>query len=332
MLVPADELLDLATRILVTAGTPPEQAGVVAGSLVETNLMGHDSHGVRRLVRYVAEVHDGRIDPTATPEVEHVRPGAVVVHGKRAFGRLSAGRAVRALQDMDTGSGVAVIRECNHIGRVGEYVAALAERDLVAIAFGNTHPAVAPHGGRERRLGTNPLAWAAPRARGRPPIVMDWASSVVAEGKLGHARERGEPVAEGLIRDAEGRMSTNPNDFYAGGMLLPVGAHKGYGLSVLVELVGGLLGGVGISSMPGYSGDFGTVLLAFAIDAFQPPDEFRAHAEEFCRHLAATNTADGHDEVLVPGEPEERSRAERLRTGVPVPDTTWRELNALAEV
>jgi uncharacterized oxidoreductase len=329
MLVPADELLDLATAVLVTAGTPRDSAETVAGSLVLTNLMGHDSHGVRRLIRYVAEVRNGRIDPAARPEAEQVRPGAVVVHGRRAFGQLSAGRAVRALLDLDAGAGVAVIRECNHIGRVGEYVAALAEHDLVALAFGNTTPAVAPYGGRERRLGTNPLAWAAPRARGRPPIVMDWASSVVAEGKLGHARERGEPVAEGLIRDADGRMSTDPDDFYAGGMLLPVGGHKGYGLSVMIELVGGVLGGAGIASMAGYTGDFGTVLLAFRIDTFQPADEFRARSEEFCHHLTATTPADGHDEVLVPGEPEERTRAERERTGIPVPDPVWRELTAL---
>ena len=329
MLVPADELRELATAVLVTAGTPADSARTVATSLVLANLMGHDSHGVRRLVRYVAEVHDGRIDPTARPETEQVRPGAVVVHGRRAFGQLSAGRAVQALRDLDAGAGVAVLRECNHIGRVGEYVAALAEHDMIALAFGNTNPAVAPYGGRERRLGTNPLAWAAPRERGRPPIVMDWASSVVAEGKLGHARDRGEPVAEGLIRDAEGRPSTDPNDFYAGGVLLPIGNHKGYGLSMMIELVGGVLGGAGIASMAGYTGDFGTVLLAFPIDAFQPPDEFRARAEEFCRHLTATKPAEGFDEVLVPGEPEERSRAARERAGIPVPDTIWHELTRL---
>lgn len=331
MLVPADELLELATAVLVAAGTPADSAATVAGSLVLTNLMGHDSHGVRRLVRYVAEVREGRIDPTARPEAEQVRPGAVVVHGRRAFGQLSAKRAVRALLDMDAGAGVAVIRDCNHIGRVGEYVAELAEHDVIALAFGNTNPAVAPYGGRERRLGTNPLAWAAPRMRGRPPIVMDWASSVVAEGKLGHARDRGEPVAEGLIRDAEGRLSTDPNDFYAGGMLLPVGDHKGYGLSVLIELVGGLLGGAGVSSMPGYTGDFGTVIVAFPIETFQPVDVFRVRAEAFCRHLATTKPADGHDEVLVPGEPEERIRAERERAGIPIPDPIWQELTLLRE-
>lgn len=329
-LIPADELRELATAILVTAGTPEAEARVVAESLVLSNLLGHDSHGILRLARYVGEIHKGRIDPRALPEAEHVRPGSVVVHGRRAFGQLSTRLAVRELLALQ-GVGVAVIRECNHIGRVGEYVAELAERDFVGIAFGNTSTSVAPYRGRERRLGTNPLAWAVPRERGKPPIVMDWATSVVAEGKLAVARDRGLPVAEGLIRDADGRLSTDPNDFYAGGMLLPFADHKGYGLSVLIELVAGLLTGAGIASMPGYAGDFGTVLLAFPIDTFQPADEFRKGTEAFCRRLVETPSAPGQEEVLVPGEPEERTRAERERDGIPLTDTIWQELNALLE-
>jgi uncharacterized oxidoreductase len=327
--VPAADLLELATDILVVAGAAEADAHEVARSLVESNLLGHDSHGVRRLVAYTAAIRDGKVDPTARPVAEHTRPGAVVVHGRRAFGQLAANTAVRELLNLDQGSGVAVIRECNHVGRLGEYVAALAERDLVALAFGNADATVAPFGGRERRLGTNPLAWAAPREKGRPPVVMDWATAGVAEGKLAVARDRREEVADGLVLDPEGRMSRDPNDFYAGGVLLPFGGHKGYGLSVLIEIVGGLLTGAGIGSMPDYHGDFGTVLMAFAIDAFQPAAEFRAGTEAFCRHLTDTAPAQGHDEVLVPGEPEERTRARRERDGIPIAEPTWHELTAL---
>jgi uncharacterized oxidoreductase len=253
------------------------------------------------------------------------------VHGRRAFGQLAAGRAVTELLDVRHGSGVAVIRDCNHVGRLGEYVADLAEHDLVAMAFGNADSTVAPFGGRERRLGTNPLAWAVPRAKGKPPVVMDWATSVVAEGKLAVARDRQEPVPEGLVLDADGRATTDPGDFYRDGVLLPFGGHKGYGLSVLIEIVGGLLTGTGIGSMPEYTGDFGTVLVAFAIDAFQPVDEFRARTEEFCRALNETPPAQGHDEVLVPGEPEERTRVRRERDGIPIPEPIWQELHALRE-
>lgn len=329
--IAATELTELAAGILAAHGASTSDAEVVARSLVESNLLGHDSHGVRRLPDYVRRIHDGGIDPRAVPEVETTRPGTVVIHGRRAFGRLAAGRAVRELRTLarEHGSGVAAIRECNHIGRLGEYVGELARHDLVALAFGNADATVAPHGGRERRLGTNPLAWAVPRAPGRPPVVMDWASSGVAEGKLAVARDRGERVPEGLVLDSAGRATTEPGDFYAGGALLPFGGHKGYGLSVLVEIVGGLVTGTGIGSLPGYRGDFGTVLLAFDIAAFVPVAGFRAQTELFCAELAATPPAEGHDEVLVPGEPEERTRQVRERDGIPISDATRRELDAL---
>ncbi|MCT2587903.1 Ldh family oxidoreductase [Actinophytocola gossypii] len=329
-LVSAGELRGLAGRILVGAGAAEADAEVVARSLVESNLLGHDSHGVRRLPVYLDAVRAGRIDPRAVPKAEATRPGAVVVHGHRAFGQLAATRAVRALVGLagEHGSGVAAIRDCNHIGRLGEYVGALAGHDLVAMAFGNADSTVAPFGGRERRLGTNPLAWAVPRANGAP-LVMDWATSGVAEGKLAVARDRGERIAEGLVLDSAGRATTDPGDFYTGGVLLPFGGHKGYGLSVLIEIVAGLLSGTGIGSMPDFRGGFGTVLLAFDIAAFLPVDEFRQRTEDFCRQLTETPLAEGHDEVLVPGELEERVRRVRERDGIPITDTTWHDLNSL---
>jgi uncharacterized oxidoreductase len=331
VLVPADDLRELATEILVSLGAAPADAVVVANSLVLSNLLGHDSHGVRRLISYAREVRAGRIDPAARPRTERVRPGAIVVHGGRAFGQLAAGHAVRELRTVAAvhGCGVAAIRECNHVGRLGEYVGSLAEQDLVALAFGNADPTVAPYGGRERRLGTNPLAWAAPRAAGHPPVIMDWATAAVAEGKVAVARDAHERVPDGLLLDAAGQASAEPSDFYAGGALLPFGAHKGYGLSVLIEIVGGLLSGAGIGSLPGYDGRFGTMLVAFDIAAFTSPDLFREQTEAFCRALAGTPPADGHREVLVPGEPEERIRRRRNRDGVPISEATWHELHAL---
>ncbi|WP_199431800.1 Ldh family oxidoreductase [Qaidamihabitans albus] len=331
LLVPADALRELATGILVSVGASPADAAVVAGSLVLSNLLGHDSHGVRRLGSYVDEVGEGRIDPAARPKTELTRPGTLAVHGRRAFGQLAAAHAVRELRAVtaEHGTGVAAISECNHVGRLGEYVGALAEHGFVALAFGNADPTVAPYGGRERRMGTNPLAWAVPRAEGEPPVVMDWATSGVAEGKLALARDRGERVPPGLVLDPEGRRSTDPADFYAGGALLPFGGHKGYGLSLLIEIAGGLLSGTGIGSMPGYAGGFGTVLVAVDIAAFTAPETFREQVESFCRLLAATPPAEGHEEVLVPGEPEERVRAERDRKGIPITQATWRELQAL---
>jgi LDH2 family malate/lactate/ureidoglycolate dehydrogenase len=330
--VPADVLLATARSILEGVGTPEVAAADVAGSLVESDLVGHESHGVRRLVPYVASIEAGSTVPTARPEVTTTSGATSIVAGRKAFGQLAGRLAVEEAAKLASVHrlGMVAIQECNHIGRLGEYVADLADRGLVGMALGNADPAVAPYGGRERRLGTNPLAWAVPRAEGNPPVVMDWATAAMAEGKLAVARARGETVPEGVVVDRDGGPTVDPADFYAGGALLPFGGHKGYGLSVMIEIVAGLLTGTGICSLPGYDGLWGTVLLAADIEAFVPLDRFRTQTEDFCRALRDTPTAKGTDQVLVPGEPEARTRAERVAHGVPMPVAVRAELRALA--
>lgn len=324
---------ELGSGILRGAGASAGTAATVAKSLVESNLVGHDSHGVRRLAGYVDAVRADVIDPVAEPELHSQQRGTAVIAGNRAFGQLSAGRAVLEAVRLCSAYGVStvVVRECNHAGRLGEYVADLAGRGMVALALSNADPTVAPFGGRNRKLGTNPMAWALPRGATSPPLVMDWATAAVAEGKLAVAEARGERVGLDLLLDPQGRVSTDPGDFYRGGALLPFGGHKGYGLSVVIEIVGGLLAGAGVSSLPGYDGRFGTVFIAVDIGCFMEVADFRAQAEAFCAELAGTEPAEGHREVLVPGELEARTRRERARDGIPFPDSTWHELTALRE-
>ncbi len=326
-----EELLRLACAGLEEAGAPPLTAAAVGESLVEANLRGHDSHGVRRVAPYVQFVRDGHLDPAAEPVVGARHGAVVIVDGQRGFGQLAARLAVSELAGLAREHGVAaaVIRRSNHIGRLGEYVEALAEQGLISLAFCNSDPTVAPFGGRERRLGTNPLAWAAPRRPPAPPIVMDWATSAIAEGKLAISQARGEPAPDGVMLDAAGEPSTDPAAFYDGGALLPFGAHKGSGLSVMIELVGGALSGMGVSSLAGHGEGNGTVLLALDVGAFMPREDFEGQAEAFCAELAGTAPAAGFDEVLVPGEIERRRRARRAREGVPIPAATWSELEAL---
>ncbi|WP_246531191.1 Ldh family oxidoreductase [Streptomyces bathyalis] len=330
-MIGARELADLATELLEGAGLPSRSARHVAGSLVASNLLGHDSHGVRRLPGYIAAVREGLIAPSRTGRVLSRHGATAVVDGERAFGQLAAGLASDELISLceEFAVGVVTVQDCNHIGRLGEYTARMADEGLVALALSNADATVAPYGGRERRMGTNPMSWGLPRGEGRPPLVMDWATAAVAEGKLALARTRGLPVADGLLLDSEGAGSRDPGDFYKGGALLPFGGHKGYGLSVVIEIVGGLLSRAGISSSPGYEGHFGTVLIGVRIDAFVPLAEFRAETEQFCAALAATAPAQGEKEVLVPGEPEERTRMHRRRHGIPLPSSTWEELLAL---
>ncbi|MEE6261128.1 Ldh family oxidoreductase [Plantactinospora sonchi] len=331
--VSADDLVAAAARILVAVGTPASAADTVARSLVESDLVGHDSHGVRRLVPYVQAVRTGRIDPTASPEVERRHRATAVVDGRNGFGQLAARLAVAEARRLARryGVGVVTIDNCNHIGRLGEYVQSLAEADLVGLAFCNINPTVAPYGGRERRLGTNPLAWAAPRAPESPPVVVDFATAGIAEGKLALLMAAGERVDTGLLVDVAGEDSTDPGDFYRGGALLPFGAHKGYGLSVMIEIVGGLLSGAGISSLPGYADTNGTVLVSIDVGNFLPVPRFREQTERFCRLLADTAPAAGHGRggVLVPGEKEARTRAGRIRDGIALAPATWRDLALL---
>jgi LDH2 family malate/lactate/ureidoglycolate dehydrogenase len=331
-LVSADALEHIARSILEAAGTPAATAGVVATSLVESNLVGHDSHGVRRLTPYLDAIDARDVRPAARAETVESAGATSVVTGHRGFGQPAAHLAVEVAADLASRyrTGMVAIRECNHVGRLGEYVEALSRQGLIGLAFGNADPTVAPFGGRERRLGTNPLAWAVPRGADHPPLIMDWATASVAEGKLAVALARGESVPEGTIVDGHGRPSTDPAAFYGGGALLPFGGHKGYGLSVMIEILGGLLTGTGISCLPGYDGRFGTVLLAVDIEAFVELERFRAETEEFCGALSRTAPADGFAAVLVPGEIEARTRRERMRDGVPVPAAHWQELAALA--
>ena len=195
----------------------------------------------------------------------------------------------------------------------------------------NFDPCVAPFGGRERRMGTNPLSLAVPRGAGADPVVLDWATAAMAEGKLAVARSRGEQVPEGVVIDAEGRPSTDPTDFYEGGALLAMAGHKGSGLSVMIELLAGLLSGSGVSALPGFDESNGTLIVALDIGRFTDPDRFREQAEAFCSLLAATAPAEGSAEVLVPGEPEARAAARREREGVEVPGAVWEQLEELAE-
>lgn len=328
--VHARTLQAIAERILVAAGARNGAAQTVAASLVESDLAGHDSHGVRRLVQYVESIRAGRLDPAAEPAVEPRGTSTSTVDCRYGFGQVAARLAVTEAHRLarEHGAGVVPIRRCNHVGRLGEYVELLAEKDLIGLAFGNADPSVAPYGGRERRLGTNPLAWAAPRGHGKPPVLADFATAGIAEGKVALAKAAGKQIEPGLVVGPDGNQTTDPADFYRGGALLPFGLHKGYGLSVLIEIVGGLLSGTGVSSLPGYDDTFGTVLIAVDIGAFVPVDEFRRQSEEFCTLLGDTAPA-GDGRVLVPGEIEATTRAERLRDGIPLSDTTWRDLTGL---
>ena len=328
----ADELRHVAQAILQGVGTPEENARLVSASLVESNLVGHDSHGVMRLMSYVEFARRGQVKPEARPFVAKRERATAQVDGAWGWGHISARLATTTVTELAAEYGVAAttIDHCNHVGRLGEYVEMMAHAGMIGIALCNVDPAVAPFGGVGRVMGTNPLAWAVPRAGENAPLFSDFATSGVAEGKLRVARAKGERVEPGLIVDSQGRPSQEPADFYNGGALLPFGGHKGYGLSVMVELLGGVLSGMAASVQPEYKAANGTLFLALNIAAFMPVEQFTQQVENFCARVKATPPADGFSEVLLPGDPERRTRAQRLVEGISLPEQTWREIQALA--
>ena len=333
-LIPASELTDFSTRVLLAAGTPVPAAERVAQALVESNLVGHDSHGVLRLPQYVQAIQAGQLNPAGELTVVRDRPATALVDCGWTFGQVAAQRGMQMAMDKAAlcGSGTIVLRHCDHTGRIGEYAVMAAQRGFIGqVVCNGSDPGglVAPFGGRRRALGANPIAWAIPN--GSPqPLFLDFATSVVAHGKLQVAADKNEDVPEGWIVDKDGQPTRKPQDQFDGGAILPFGGHKGYALSVMIEAMGGALSGASFPIMPNYRWDQGTVLTAIQVDAFQPLAEFEQQVAELGQRLKATPRAAGVDEILLPGEPEWRCRAQRLRDGIPMPEKTWDRLLELA--
>jgi LDH2 family malate/lactate/ureidoglycolate dehydrogenase len=331
----AEKLRNRIDEIFQAAGTPAGVSKQVSESLVESNLVGHDSHGAIRVPGYVEWIKDGTLHPEA--KITAVRESATtaLLDCGFLFGQVACttGMDLAISKARQHDLGMVVLRHCNHTGRIGEYAVRAAEQGLVGFVFCNgSIPGgiVAPFGGVGRALGANPLAWAVPRKGGRP-IFLDLATSVVAHGKIMVAADKGEKVPEGWILDRDGKPSTNPQDMLNGGPLLPLGGHKGYALSVMIELLGGGLSGVGYPLVPGYTWDQGTVLVAVNIEAFQPPDEFKRGVEAFAERMKTVPRAEGCPEILLPGEPEWRCRELRMKEGVPLPEATWDRIREVAE-
>ncbi|MGI8476334.1 MAG: Ldh family oxidoreductase [Thermomicrobiales bacterium] len=330
--VAADDLRPLMRRILEAADTPPETARAVGDSLVDANLAGHDSHGVIRVLHYVEMAQNGKVDPASVAAILSRHGATARIDGGWGWGQPSMWLATRTAIDLAAahGIGAVTVGRCYHIGRVAPYVEAIARAGQIGIAFANAGPAVAPYGGRTRVMGTNPIAWAVPRADGAAPICLDIATAAIAEGKLRVARAKGVPVPPGMIVDAAGEPSLDPNDFYDGGALLAFGAHKGSGFSILAQMIGVGIAGASAAMLGERRGGNGPFVIAIDIAAFTPIDEFIAAVEGEVDRIHGAAPSAGFDRVQLPGEPELAIRAQRLLDGIPVPDRTWTDLQTLA--
>ena len=332
--IKADRLTKVTTDIFRAAGASAENTDMLVASLIGANLAGHDSHGLLRVPYYVSEIKNGRLDPAATPTVMHETPTTAVVDGANTFGqvgsRFAADLAIRKAGE----SGIAAVTaiNCHHTGRIGEWVERVAAAGMVGFATtsGPNGPySTVPFGGSKGALGTNPLAWAIPRANGQAPILLDYATSAVAQGKLQVARAKGEPVPAGAIIDKDGNPTTDVEKYFDGGSLLPFAGHKGYALSVVVELLSVGLGG-GHKGAEGKRSS-GLFVLAMSPAAFGSAADFTEYTESVAARLTGIPPSPGFSRVMMPGEPEASTREARLRDGVPVPERTWEAIEQTAK-
>ena len=327
-------LRQVGAAIFAAAGASPQAADVVAGLLADANAVGHDSHGVIRIPQYISTIEKGEIDPEAPVAVVRETAVAAVLDGQWGFGQVVAHHAVEWGLERAERYGVAAVtvKNCNHIGRLGSYVERIAERGMIGLLCVNSHgggASVAPWGGKEGRLSTNPLSAGLPDGEGGA-LVLDMTTSMVAEGKVRIKRNRGEQTPPGWIIDAEGQPSTEPGDFYGQprGSLLPFGGsmgHKGYGLGVVVDLLSGALSGAGCTRGRSSRIGNGCFLLVVDIGRFQPLAEYAAQVKSYIAYIKASPKAEGFVDILMPGELEERER-QRRREGIFVEDETWGQI------
>ena len=305
---------------------------------VDANLAGHDSHGIIQIPTYIDRIQVGHIVPGAPWTIVEQSPTTTVIDGYWGFGYVVSEQAMQLTIDKARQVNVAattVFRQ-GHIGRLASYSLMAAQADMIGLITADSGRAakqVAPYGGREARIGTNPLSIAVP-SNLDGPLFLDMATSAVAAGKISLAVSRGESIPVGWIVDRDGKPTTNPEDLKDGGALLPLGGSEGYkgsGLAVIVEILCGLLTGLGFGQDPAGRHNDGCFMAAFNVAAFRPLAEFKREVTEFAHYLKATAPSEGSTGVFYPGEIEYVREQERRASGIEVEDATWRKLRSLAK-
>lgn len=333
--VEPDALRHLVTRIFASTGLHADHAHLIADTMVQADVWGHQSHGVLRVPWYYARLRSGAIDCRATPEIVHDAKAVAIIDGRDGLGQVTAQRAMEeALRRADDYSvGVIAVRNSNHFGTCMYFSRQAAQRGYVAMLMSNAGPNMAPWGGLKKKIGTNPWSIAVPGRRS--PVVMDMANSGVARGKIYLADKRGESIPAGWAIDAQGRPTTDPHKAIEG-FILPMAGHKGYVMGVMIDILSGVLSGskflddVHGPYDPVNRSGAGHLMIALKVDAFQPLPEFLDRMDTYIRSLKDVPLAEGHHTVYYPGEMEEESAARTAGTGLQLPAETLRSLKDVA--
>lgn len=344
--IAALELRSQVAMVLVASGSSKQEAEVVASNLVMANLSGHDSHGVGMLPRYVDAVLDGGLTANASLQTVLDIGSMLTLDGQRGYGQVIGAQAMELgmARAKAHGSCIMALANSHHLGRIGHFAEMAVAQGLVSMHFVNviSRPVVAPWGGADGRFGTNPCCIAVP-LRGQEPFLLDFATSAVAQGKMRVAHNQGKSVRAGLLIDEAGRPSTDPGVVVVPqsngllGALMTFGEHKGYGMAVACELLGGALTGGHTWHQPATAANTSAravinSMLTILIDPARLGTEasFDEQARAFVAWLKQSPAADGVDAVQIAGDPERLARIERERDGINIDRQTWQDILAAA--
>ena len=341
MIVDHTELKEFAARLVAAGGSAPAEVAIVADHLVEANLRGHDSHGVGMLVAYVRDFEAGTLRPNQAPTIVSDTGSISVWDAEAGYGQVIARQAVEWAIGAARVHGVAVngLRNAHHIGRVGTYGEIAARAGMVALHFVNVAsgpPPVAPFRGREGRFLTNPVCIAIPGTATNEPILLDFATSRVAMGKVRVAHNAGKPMMDGALLDHAGQATKDPGVMYAEerGVVLPFGEHKGSGLALVCELLAGaIVGSASVRTNTPPERGIINGMLSIVIDPgrLNNRDTRLAEIDGMIAWVKSAAPADPELPVLIAGEPERIARAARMAGGIEVDDTTWGQLAEIAQ-
>jgi LDH2 family malate/lactate/ureidoglycolate dehydrogenase len=324
--ISAPDITRFAEQILLAAEVPPHKAAIVATSLVASNLRGMDSHGIQLLPFYIDQLLAGEMDPHTDGHVISEFGSCLHFDGRNGLGQWVADTCCRHAVRIAAEHGMAMVvaRESNHFGAAAWWAQKMRAAGQIGIVMCNASPLVPPWQGREGRLGTNPICMSVPG-----PWLLDMATTTVAAGRIFKAMINGQPeVPAGWAFDSQGVPTTNTAKAYKG-MLMPLGGYKGSGLAMMVEILCSVLSGGAMSTEVGgirFRGKtvrVSQMFMAIDVARFMPVEEFTARVEHLVKLMKSTPTAPGYDEVLVAGDPEWRTEAERLRNGIPIEQGNW---------
>ena len=349
-LFPYDQLFSFTKRIFIKIGCSETDAELATKTLLSADLRGVDSHGVARLSGYVRLCEAKRVNAKPAIKIIHETPSTAVVDGDSGLGLVVAPFSMQVAIDKakEVGTGWVSVQNSNHFGIAACHAMMALEHDMIGIAMTNASALVAPTFSTERLLGTNPICVVIPGGT-EPAFVADLATTTAANGKLEILQRKSMHAPTGWIQDKDGNSSTNPHELKGGGALLPLGgdrdhgSHKGYALGAVVDIFSAILSGANYGpwvppfpayvpmpeNMPGKG--IGHFFGAMRIDAFRPAGEFKMHMDQWIKRFRGAKTVDGHESVLIPGDPEREAEQERIQNGIPLLHAVIDDLKYLGE-